>query len=92
MDDGSICMWDLREGVFPHREVQREPGGEEWVIRSPTFVISEESHTSRVTAIKALPVSDEGLTNLEDVYTTSTGALPIFQVLFIVSQILILFM
>ena len=81
MDDGSICMWDLREGVFPHREVQREGGGvDDWVIRSPTFVTNDESHTSPVTAVKALPVSDQGLASLEDAYTTTTGALPIFQV------------
>jgi hypothetical protein len=33
MEDGSVCMWDLREGVFPHREVAREAGLDEFVIR-----------------------------------------------------------
>jgi hypothetical protein len=80
LDDGSVCAWDLREGAVPHREVARHLGNDDSILRSPTFVSSsDDSHTSRVTAIKALPVSDAELTGLDDL-ATSSGSLPIFQV------------
>jgi hypothetical protein len=84
LEDGGVCAWDLREPVHPHREVQRQvdgssDAGNEWLIRSPTFVTTcDDSHTSRVTSIKALPASDDGLSGLEDAVAAG-GSLPIFQ-------------
>jgi hypothetical protein len=46
MEDGSVCMWDLREAVFPHREVAREAGVDEWVIRSQFHIQSNSVITN----------------------------------------------
>lgn len=34
-EDGSLCMWDLREKSHCHQEIETEHG--EWVLRSPTY-------------------------------------------------------
>ena len=34
-EDGSLCMWDLREKSHCHQKVETERG--EWVLRSPTY-------------------------------------------------------
>lgn len=34
-EDGSLCMWDLREKSHCHKKV--EIGHGEWVLRSPTY-------------------------------------------------------
>lgn len=34
-EDGSLCMWDLRENSHCHQKVETEH--REWVLRSPTY-------------------------------------------------------
>jgi WD40 repeat protein len=34
-EDGSLCVWDLREKSYCHQNVETEHG--EWVLRSPTY-------------------------------------------------------
>ena len=52
--------------------------GDDCLIRSATYVTtSDDSHSSLVSSIKALPVSDDGLTGLEE---AAMGSLPIYQV------------
>ena len=60
------------------KQIQVDKDGDDFLIRSATYVTtSDDSHSSRVSSIKALPVSDDGLTGLEE---AAMGSLPIFQV------------
>jgi hypothetical protein len=34
-EDGSLCVWDLREKSYCHQKFGTERG--EWVLRSPTY-------------------------------------------------------
>jgi WD40 repeat protein len=40
-EDGSLCVWDLREKSHCHKKVETECG--EWVLRSPTYNTGKQS-------------------------------------------------
>ena len=42
--DGGVCLWDLREPVFRHREVLRQVGLEIHFLLLTTFVVKEFQH------------------------------------------------
>ena len=71
MENGTICVWDLRESSTIHQEVTREVYEEiMFVFRSPTYTtnVGEESHNSSITAICCLPDSKD-----ESIQTDLTG-------------------
>ncbi|KDR24443.1 WD repeat-containing protein 60 isoform X2 [Zootermopsis nevadensis] len=55
-EDGSLCVWDLREKSHYHKKVETEHG--EWVLRSPTYntaaILKDKGHLSKVVALQPL--------------------------------------
>ncbi|CAL7937715.1 unnamed protein product [Xylocopa violacea] len=63
LQDGSICLWDLKENEMWHRKIIDKANELDWIIRMPTYTtatnIKTDNRTSQIVAIRILTKIEE---------------------------------
>ncbi|XP_076758616.1 cytoplasmic dynein 2 intermediate chain 1 isoform X2 [Xylocopa sonorina] len=63
LQDGSICLWDLKENEMWHRKIIDKANGLDWIIRMPTYTtatnVKTDNRTSQIVAIRILSKIEE---------------------------------